>query len=263
MNPDLKIFICLMCGYALDEPCPKRVLSHIKGHPTGRKKDPSLARELEEFFEKIGIEFAKTADVKYQPSNGDPIPGILLNLGYYCPLNQPGKDTPCDHAAGTPKSLNSHLKGCHKRDPKRPTLRSLGAFTCYYQTIFSGNNRHYFKVRPVPEGIDDPYTLFVSTVSTTQPRPEVLREGELPSFLRGTRWPTFLQPYRKDPMDVVALIALPTTPASRYLVSQKSAKVERTLCRLPKVSEAWMSKVYSVWEDSSDYVHRILAHYPM
>jgi hypothetical protein len=86
VNLDLKIFICLTCGYMLEELCPKWVLAHIKHqHPMRRKKDLSLACKLDKFFEKVGIEFAKTADVMYQMSNdtpilGDPVePWVLLS----------------------------------------------------------------------------------------------------------------------------------------------------------------------------------------
>lgn len=272
VNRELQILICLTCQRALD-PTPSRVINHFndkhcaKGE-TVEKQHPGLPGRLEKDLRDIPLATPKM--VRIQPHDRAPISGIQVETGFYCPMSL-SKDQPCLYVAGRTTTMETHMKTKHPGDASRPRGKDLVAYPCDYQTLFTGNLKFYFRVRTGltgleahPDGPRNPYSVFVRTASKISPsefRPEPIKDNELPSLLRATGWTVFLEPYRENPKDVVALVEFPTPRLSKMAGDHGS--IERVLCKLPEVSQTWMDNAYLKWKSSSLYVRRILARYPM
>ena len=173
----------------------------------------------------------------------------------------------CEYVAGTDETLYSHFEGNYRNDPQRPSQEGYGSYSCDYQSVFSGGDRCFFRVQTGLVDLHDIRFLAIvlKTVGSAPPpysKPEAIKTDELPSFIRGTRWRIFLEPYRKNSKDVISFIQYPTNAGTEGLAVE-DAHVKKILCRLPMVSEAWMEQVFDYWTDASDYVQRILASYPM
>jgi len=263
ISEDDGILICLTCGYALT-PSSESVLSHLGSKHRKRKLkgDLDFQSELQACLE--GFTFAPVGKVRFQPYRRSPIRGIAVKQGFYCPLIKPDGSL-CEQVCGTEGSLYQHFKGAHGKD--RPLDNQYGNLSCDYQSVFSGGDRHFFRVQTGLADVEglNPYSVFLRTVGTAPPphsKPEPIREGELPSFIRGTRWHVFLEPYRGNPRDVVRLIQNPTISAMEGM-DKGDPFIEHALCVLPTVTEAWIDKVHCWWTNASGYVQRILANYPM
>jgi hypothetical protein len=269
VDPGLKILICLTCRHALD-PTPKAVIKHFdeKHRSRGKKLDklyPGLSARLTKALE--CIDFAPPIKVRSPLHDQAPISGIQVSRGFYCPLTGMGRK-PCLYISGAISTMHTHIKSKHQGDIPRPSVKDLEGCPCDYQTLFKGPLKKYFRVRTGltgleahPDGSRNPYSVFMRQPNTASPdiRPEPIKDDELPSLLRATRWNVFLEPYRKRPSDVVALVQFPTARVYRMTGSE----VEKALSRLPDVTEVWMDTTYKHWKDSTRYIHRILARYPM
>lgn len=272
MNSELKILICLTCRHAL-KPDLALVVSHFDSAHCGRgetveKLYPGLPHKLSVALEKF--DFASPKNVRVQPHDRAPISGIQVRRGFYCPLHcDDGKR--CVVVTGETSTLESHIRTKHQGDKNRPRTDSLESFPCDYQTLFTGNLRYFFRVRTGltglethPDGPRNPYSAFM-----LQPRSEPFADSylepakydELPSFLRATRWNLWVEPYRRNPKDVAALIQHPAVQVAK--AAGEDSVLETVLCKLQDVTTAWMNTTHSLWEDSSDYSRRVLAHYPM
>ena len=229
---------------------------------------PGLSEVLKQALEQVT--FVNPDEVRVQPHNKAPVPGIKVNKGFYCPMEgEDGKQ--CLYVSGTANTMSTHLKLKHKGDQNRPAPKSIKDFPCDYQTLFTCSLKHFYRVQTGYTGLTDlqnnsknPYLAFLNQGDLSRnlnPPPEPLRTPELPSFLRITQWHNFLEPYRSDPKDVTALIQYPIdqNPCSPHL-EQSSEKV---LSKLKDVTNTWMDKVHSYWKESTDYVHRVLANHNM
>jgi len=265
INPDIGILICLTCGYALAADSGS-IFSHLgsKHRMKNLKKDPAIQSQVEDCLK--AFSFTPVQIARNQPPGKAPIPGITVRKGFYCPLERPD-GTPCEYVAGEIGTLDKHSRNKHIGNPQRRSREGLRNYSCDYQSVFSGGDRMFFRVQTGLKdfGGQNPYTIFLTTVGAAQPpcsKPEVIKDDELPSFMRRTRWHIFLEPYRENPKDVINLIRRPTIAGIEGMTMEDGC-IERTLCMLPTVAEAWFRRVHTYWTDASDYVQRILANYPM
>jgi hypothetical protein len=266
------MLICSTCRQALD-PTPKFVINHFnekhceKGKTIERLR-PGLGKSLQEALG--AITFADPREIRHQPHDQPPIPGIHVGNGFYCPMTK-SDGQPCIYTAGKTSSIDTHIKRTHQGDKSRPQVKDLENYPCCYQTLFTGNLKRFFRVRTGltglmthPEGSHNPYSAFILQAKTALSpdfHPEPIKDDELPSLLRATRWNTFLEPYRKCPDDVVGLVQF---PAARHIgIRRNGSSLEKVLSRLPDVSEVWMDTVHGYWSVSRPYIHRILARCPM
>lgn len=272
VNDELKILICLTCQHAL-VPTASAALRHFKEKhcdrgTTVRKRYPGLKEGLEKELE--NYTFAPPMDVKGQHHNERPVPGIKVSRGFHCPLRLQADGHQCSYVAGKESTMETHIKIAHQDSPSLASLRDIEKYPCDYQTLFTGKHRSLFMVKtglgsrvPRPGGPQDPYLAFIRQIdlaSLPAYHPEPIKDDELPSFLRATRWHVFLEPYRRDPKDVAALIRHPT---ARLAKAMKEDSVEMALCKLSDVSAAWIDQVHKYHRDTSDYVLRILARSTM
>ena len=257
LDETLKVIKCVTCKFAL-HPTVDTVSKHLKSvHSMPKKAVKSALPAITEAINRFPL--ASPTEVRYQPSGRAPIQGIKVHTGFHCPVKQ-SNGTPCPYVGGNVETLYQHLGKRHKDHPQRPAKYRLEDYRCDYQTLFIGKNRHFFRVRT---GLTDihhrsPYSLFLNTTDLApvpNEQPERIKDNEIPSFIRRTRWHTFLGDYRKNPKDVVGLI--------EYPVATYGTELGKVLRRLENVSNAWMKKVHAYWKDASEYVRRILAHYPM
>jgi len=254
LDDTLKILICVSCGHAL-RPTYDAFYAHIKSkHGAISPELQCLLRTATETFS-----FGSTEDVCTQPSGRAPIQGIKIQAGFYCPVVLPG-GSPCQYTAGKVDTLYQHLCNDHRDNPKRLPKDSLGIYGCEYQTVFAGADRRLFRVQTGLADVNcsSPYSVFLDTIdrmATPDVRPpERIKDDEIPSFLRGTRWHIFMEPYRAKPKDVVALVAYPES---------RGGEMEKVLSRLTNISNAWMKKVHGNLLGSSDYIKRMLGQFPM
>jgi len=272
VHSELKILICLTCRHALN-PELKAVIKHFNSNhcmkgETIEKLHPGLSDRLDQTLE--GFNFAPPKEARHQPPDRAPISGIKVRRGFYCPMKRSDGE-PCIYPAGTTATIDTHIKNMHRGDMTRPSVDGLEEYPCDYQTLFTGNLRHHFRVRTGltglethPDGARNAYSVFMRQIDSTPSsgsHPEPIMYEELPSLLRGTRWNVFLEPYRNDPKDVVSLVQYPTVQVSK--TAGEDSILERVLCKLPDVSTAWMDEVHDYWTGSSDYTQRILAQCPM
>ena len=209
--------------------------------------------------------FSALDEVKNQPHDNAPILGIQIRKGFYCPIaNSGGK--PCLHTVGKTSTLGTHIKTAHPGS--RLHAKDLEAHHCDYQTLFIGNLKQYFRVRTGLtghlDGDQNPYSVFVRQSNASPSpnhHPQPIKDNELPSLLRATGWNFFMEKYRKDPGDVVALVQYPSARALE--IPDVDRMTEMVFRRLPDVCEMWMDTVHKYWKKSNDHVRRILARYPM
>jgi len=272
VNTELKILICMTCQHAISHE-PKAVETHLSSKHL--RKGRTLKKYLRDSPIQLedalsAFDFVAPCKVKEQPDCRAPVLGIKVERGFYCPLLNE-KRLPCLYTVGLTSSLETHLTRKHQGDPGRSDLPPLENFPCDYQTLFTGNNRHFFRVRTGlgPEtslgGLQDPYSVFLRQM-VHEPSdtylPEPIKDAELPSLLRATRWNVFLDPYRGNAPDVIALIGFPSSETVKWAVD-KDKTVESALVGLPKVCNAWLDKTKIYHSRGYGYVHRILAQYPM
>jgi len=273
VNRELGILIRLTCRHALD-PNPKSVTNHFNANhcakgETIEKVHPGLSTALCDALN--GISFALPREVRNQPHHRAPISGIQVWRGFYCPMtDSSGKQ--CLYTAGATSTVETHIKTKHQGDRSRPHVNDLEGYPCDYQTLFTGNLRQYFQVRPGLTGLEahldgynNPYSVFTkqkSTASSSDFHPQPIKDDELSSPLRATRWNVFVEPYRNNPRDVVDLIRYPTARIPPWLASEEHT-FEKVLSKLPDLSEEWVDTVFWVWKTSSLYVHRTLARHTM
>ena len=273
VNRELGILICLTCRHALD-PNPKSVINHFNANhcakgETIEKVHPGVSAALRDALD--GIPFALPKEVRNQPHHRAPISGIQVRRGFYCPMaGSSGKQ--CLYTAGATSTVETHIKTKHQGDRSRPRVDDLEGYPCDYQTLFTGNLRQYFQVRTGltgleahPDGHNNPYSAFMKQTNTTSSsdfHPEPIKDDELPSLLRATRWNVFVELYRKNPGDVVALVRYPSARVPPGMDAEEHV-FERLLSKLPDVSEEWMDTVYRDWRKSSLYIHRTLARHTM
>jgi len=272
VHRELKVLICLTCRHALN-PTAKAVVSHFNSNhcmkgETIQKLYPGLSDRLHQTLDCSS--FALPKDVREQPPDQAPISGIQVKRGFYCPMKK-SDGKPCAYVGGTTATIETHINCEHKGVKNRPSVDTLKQYSCDYQSLFTGNLRHAFRVRTGmtgieshPDGANNPYSVFMRQMESMQPtdyRPEPMKYEELPSFLRATRWNVCLEPYRSNPKDIVSLVQYPSVRALKD--AGKDGAFERLLCRLPDVSTAWIDQVYRYWRASSDYSQRVLAQYPM
>jgi hypothetical protein len=131
-------------------------------------------------------------------------------------------------------TLYQHIVKHHNSDPQWPKKGRLDDYCCNYQTLFLEKYRHFFRVQTglVDLHTSSPYSVFLGTVNLTLPaniQPKEIKDDKVPSFLQGTHWLTFMEPYCTNPKDVVALV--------EYLASA-AEEMEKVLGRLGNVSDA-------------------------
>ena len=272
VNMELKILICMACQHAISHE-PKAVETHFSSKHL--RKGRTLKKYLRESPTQLedalsAFDFVAPCKVKEQSDCRAPVPGIKVERGFYCPLLDE-QGLPCLHTVGLTSSLETHLTQKHQGDSRRSDLSPLENFPCDHQTLFTGKHRHFFRVRtglgPGTNlgGSQDPYSIFVRQMVHEPPDaylPEPIEDAELPNLLRATRWNVFLEPYRGNAPDVIALISFPSTETVKWAVG-KDKTVERALVGLPKVCNAWLDKTKIYHSHGYGYVHRILAQYPM
>lgn len=270
VDSKLQILICLACRHAL-KPTTEAIVyhfktTHLRKRETIERFYPGLAKRLDEALKQFS--FAVPEEVRAQPHDRAPVLGIKVEKGFYCPLvKDDGKQ--CLYTSGEKSTMETHIKKTHQGHKDRPSLKTIEDYPCDYQTLFTGKLKRFYRVQTGYMGFNDsdhrknPYLAFVQQKDPTSGLnhpPEHLKSNELPSFLRVTRWHIFLEPYRSNPKGVTTLIQYPVQCSrSPHLANH----VEEVLCKLKGVTNAWMGKVHNYWKSSGDYVHRILAQYPM
>ena len=274
VNTELKVLVCMTCEQAIP-PGPKAVETHFnnKHLRKGRTMEKFLRGSRDELKNSLStFKFAVPSEVKVQPDSRAPVPGIKVERGFYCPVADETTGLQCLHTYGQTSSLETHIWTEHQGNRGHLDTLPLENYPCDYQTLFAGNLRHFFRVStglsPGTKlgGSQDPYSTFIRQTASKPSdayRPEPIKNAELPSLLRATKWNVFLEPYRADRLDIVSLISSPSTSVTKMAVGMDQ-KVEEVLRGLSNVCNAWLDKVkFVLHEGSGDYVRRILAECPM
>lgn len=227
---------------------------------------PTLFDKLEAILGRY--EFSQPQDVRMQPMDRNPVPGIKVYDGFYCPAKlEDGR--PCPEVCLKTSALYVHITKHQRGDQGQYTKENLSDYPCNCQTLFTSNHRKYFRVKPkADEWLESSVNPWSSFKSGESPFPEnttkflePYKEEELPSLLRITQWHNFIHKFRNDPQDVVDLIKHPAKPWEGQ--GEEQSDSERALKKLSEISNFWMAQISEQWKEAEDYIHRVLHRFPV
>jgi Orsellinic acid/F9775 biosynthesis cluster protein D len=254
-NLEVKVLVCTGCETGI---LPNEWKGHLHAQHRAAYQNlcNTFSKEVFGAVEQAITSFAPTdADTaKMRPGALPPVFGIKVESGYYCPVIVDG--SPCHKAAGTLKTLQNHFSASHKGSQDIPKPKDRAKYACDYQSIFRGVHRRFFRV--IAGGSKDPeladYNALISETGPADFGTTYVDEPELrdqTSLLKVTMWDEFVGPFRKDPENVVNLVALPSWDST-------ATEEEKALCGLYRVCLAWLQKVKDLWRPASSHVRLAL-----
>ena len=262
-NLELRILICRTCQQAI-HPITSRIISHLQDKHTVkgktiRKKHPGLEASLDKVLR--DFPFADPEEVRFQPADRAPIPGIPILEGFHCPITL-SDGTTCRRAFPKATTLYNHVLNQHKDVSNKPKPQELSNYPCDCQTIFSRPVFHFrvkTGVREEPENCRNVYSTFIQGDASKVPGNstkslEALKNEDLPSILRATQWHEYIKDYRDDPNRIVDLICYP---------KGMGGSEEGVLGRLPKIADKWMAQVRVHWVGSTPNMKKFLNGFPI
>lgn len=260
MDKELQTIICWSCGHAIVSDV-KAVFNHLKKKHSPRRKTLKNSHPI--LFEDLKLaldqhEFSQPEDVRQQPMDRNPVPGVEIQNGLYCPIKLED-GTSCSEVRLKTSSMYAHIIKDHSSQKGQFNERSLSGYQCDCQTIFTANHRKYFRVKLGTEECLKSEISDLPGIATGLLEP--YKDEELPSILRTTQWHIFIQEFRRNPKDIVRLIEHPAQRLERQ--SGEDSNIERALGKLPKLSNFWMGEVHKQWVNATDFTRRMLYEFPV